>query len=295
MKRFVLPAALLMLFILGIAGIASAAPVYVEGINDNEPVAPGWYCDPMKEIVFLYTPNTSYDLAKVEFYTHSGSGDFTIRVREDNAGVPQNILGEVTFQLSGSGFQGGEFSSPISLVAGRNYWVGFYSQYETGSHFSVSGTPVTEYVDWDLDGIWDVGPMCWLTPMMKFYSAGSEPPTDPGDFSGDGEVNAVDIDLLYDGILNNSGYDATYDLNGDNVIDQGDMDYLIHDILHTEYGDADLSGTVDEDDFNYFWFGYQLGVQPDMPRWSVGDFDGSGAVDEDDFSWFWYGYQIGHP
>ncbi len=153
-----------------VTGIAYAGPLYVEGINDTEVVDPGWTSDPMKETVFLYTPSKSYDLIRVEFYTLSGSGDFTVRFRGDAAGVPQNILGESTFLLSGSsGFQGSEFSSPISLVAGNNYWVGFYSQNATGSHFAASGNQITEYVDWDLDGVWDDGPLTWLRPMIKFY------------------------------------------------------------------------------------------------------------------------------
>lgn len=161
---------ILTVLFLSVTCIAYAFPVYVEGINDTQSVDDRYSTDPMKESVFLYTPSMSYDLIKVEFYTLSGSGDFTIRFRDGHPAVfPSIVLGESTFQLSGSGFQGSEFSSPISLVAGNNYWVGFYSQNETGSHFASSGNLITEYVDWDLDGVWDLGPEAWLRPMIKFY------------------------------------------------------------------------------------------------------------------------------
>jgi len=146
-----------------------AVPIYIEGINDTQPVSPGWTSDPMKEVEFSYTAGFSYSLAEVDFYTGSGSGDFTVRVREDMAGAPGNLLGEATFTLSGSGFQGTPFVSPVSITAGNNYWVGFYSQYETGTHFAATGDLVAEYVDWNLDGAWDVGPLTWLRPMIKFY------------------------------------------------------------------------------------------------------------------------------
>jgi hypothetical protein len=171
---------LLVVFILGFACVTYAVPVYVEGINDTETVDTGYSTDPFKEVVFLYTPSLSYDLIRVEFYTHSGSGEFTVRFREDIAGVPHDILGQSTFQLSGSsGFQGSDFISPISLVAGNQYWVGFYSEFGTGSHFASSGSLIPEYVDWDLDGNWDANPSTstWLRPMMQFYGTVPEPTT----------------------------------------------------------------------------------------------------------------------
>jgi hypothetical protein len=151
---------------------ANAASFYVDGINDFESVDPGYSTDPMKESTYLYTPGFSYELSKVEFYTDSGDGAFTVRIRESLNGVPSNILAETTFQLSGeSGFQGIEFSSPLSLSAGNDYWIGFYGEFQTGSHFSSEGILVTEYAsETGIDGIWTYGPDAWLRPMMKFYT-----------------------------------------------------------------------------------------------------------------------------
>jgi autotransporter-associated beta strand protein len=61
-------------------------------------------------------------------------------------------------------------------------------------------------------------------------------------------------------------------------------------VKYTYYGDADLSGTVDLDDFNLFLAGYQApGSVPQT--WLYGDFDYSGTVDLDDFNLFLAAYQ----
>ncbi|HEY5744241.1 MAG TPA: PEP-CTERM sorting domain-containing protein [Terrimicrobiaceae bacterium] len=173
--HFLLKSILITVSVFSVVRNACADSFYVEGINDNGLVDPNWISDPMKEATFLYKPSSSYELAKVEFFTLSGKGDFTIRVRESFNGVPGDILGESTSQLSSSGFQGSEFSLPFSVVAGEDYWVGFYSQFETGSHFATAGNLITEYADLNLDGVWDVGPLTWLRPMMKFYAPVPEP------------------------------------------------------------------------------------------------------------------------
>jgi autotransporter-associated beta strand protein len=60
-------------------------------------------------------------------------------------------------------------------------------------------------------------------------------------------------------------------------------------VKYTYYGDADLTGVVDLDDFGLFLTGYQNGS---LPRtWIYGDFDYTGVIDLDDFGLFLYGYQ----
>jgi hypothetical protein len=61
-------------------------------------------------------------------------------------------------------------------------------------------------------------------------------------------------------------------------------------VKYTYYGDADLSGVVDLDDFSQFLDGYQHQGTV-TPTWLHGDFDYSGLVDLDDFSQFLFGYQ----
>jgi hypothetical protein len=62
-------------------------------------------------------------------------------------------------------------------------------------------------------------------------------------------------------------------------------------IKYTYYGDADLSGAVNLDDFTLFLNGYQNAGT----TWTAGDFDYSGHVTLDDFTLFLAGYQKQGP
>jgi parallel beta-helix repeat protein len=117
----------------------------------------------------------------------------------------------------------------------------------------------------------------------------------PGDVNMDNVVDGFDIDLLYDAIWSRISFAPKFDVNGSSTVDQDDMVYLLYTILGSEYGDADLSGSVDEDDYNNMLFGYQNGIQEGMSRWTVGDFDGSGIVDEDDYNFLLFGYENDGP
>jgi formylglycine-generating enzyme len=109
------------------------------------------------------------------------------------------------------------------------------------------------------------------------------------DFNEDSAVDGFDINALY-AAINGGGTNMAFDLTGDDVVDQLDMDVLIHDILHTHYGDADLNGEVDGDDYDALVNGYLFGIQEGMPAWSQGDFDGNGEVDGDDYDLLVNGY-----
>jgi len=151
-----------------------AQVIYVEGINNNEPVDPSFSTDPGAESTFLYVPSQSYDLKRIEWFTNSGNGKFTVTFREDVGNKPATLLREVTFPLSGgSGFQGADFTTFYFVTAGTRYWVGFHSEQATGSHFALTGVTVEEWVDPDLDGDFDGGPFNWLRPMIKFYKPGA--------------------------------------------------------------------------------------------------------------------------
>ncbi|MEO0587420.1 MAG: PEP-CTERM sorting domain-containing protein [Planctomycetota bacterium] len=95
-----------------------------------------------------------------------------------------------------------------------------------------------------------------------------------GDFDGDGDVDAADIDLLYA----NLG-DAAFDLTGDGIADSADLDELILNIIGTAYGDADLDMTVGTPDLAILAgnFGSTVG-------WANGNFDGLGDVGTPDLA-----------
>jgi hypothetical protein len=111
-----------------------------------------------------------------------------------------------------------------------------------------------------------------------------------GDWSGSGMTSssaANDATFLTTlGFASN--LDAAYTtFEGVSSLDDGDVL-----IKYTYYGDADLNGSTDLDDFNLFLAGYQDSAN--VPQtWIYGDFDYTGSVDLDDFNLFLAAYQAG--
>jgi endonuclease I len=109
-----------------------------------------------------------------------------------------------------------------------------------------------------------------------------------GDWLGEGIASsaaAIDPNFLTAiGFASNA--DAAYTefegisgLDGDDVL-----------LKFTYYGDADLTGSVDLDDFNLFLAGYQDPANVSQ-TWIYGDFDYTGSVNLDDFNLFLAAYQ----
>ncbi|MEE9211859.1 MAG: peptidylprolyl isomerase, partial [Phycisphaeraceae bacterium] len=94
-----------------------------------------------------------------------------------------------------------------------------------------------------------------------------------GDFTNDGNIDAADIDMLWQ----NLG-DPAFEVNGDGVVDQGDVDDLVQIILGTLFGDANLNGTVNFTDFTDLRDNVGL-----AGGWAQGDFNGDGMVSFADF------------
>lgn len=103
-------------------------------------------------------------------------------------------------------------------------------------------------------------------------------PLVPGDITGDFVVNEDDIDALVRSIRNDSDLDVDiHDLNEDGEINDADIDYLVRDILGTDYGDANLDGRVDFADFLIL-----ASALNEPGGWAHGNFNG-GGVDHVDF------------
>jgi len=107
-----------------------------------------------------------------------------------------------------------------------------------------------------------------------------------GDYDGDQDVDDADIDALSLAIRN--GLTASkYDLNDDGVVDANDHVEIVTKLVFvagsstnrgTCYGDADLDGDVDLDDFVIMKVNWGAGA-----TWGQADLDGDGDVDLDDF------------
>ncbi len=101
-----------------------------------------------------------------------------------------------------------------------------------------------------------------------------------GDFSGDGRVDADDIDLLYEAI-GAADNDQKFDLDGTGTVDSGDADYLIETILGTRRGDANLDRVVNAADLNAVGLNWLKNLDI---GWASGNFNGDDVVDAADLN-----------
>lgn len=102
----------------------------------------------------------------------------------------------------------------------------------------------------------------------------------PGDFDGDAELTAADIDLLSGAVLAGDN-DSSFDLNADSLVDQTDRVVWVHDLKVTWFGDANLDGEFNSSDLVVVLASgkYEQDIDSD---WSSGDFDGNGRSDSGD-------------
>ena len=105
-------------------------------------------------------------------------------------------------------------------------------------------------------------------------------PAGPGDFNLSGELNARHIDAQYEMLHGTVPVvHASFDLVPDGVIDEQDVDRLIHDLMHTEFGDANLDGDVDVTDFDALARNFDPLGQNTTLGWGRANFDGDADVD----------------
>jgi hypothetical protein len=99
-----------------------------------------------------------------------------------------------------------------------------------------------------------------------------------GDFNVDGMINADDVDDL---CIRIGSSNASYDLDDDGDVDSSDMHTMIHDILGTHYGDANLDGVFDSGDLIQLFASakYETGR---TATWADGDFNCDGVFNSSD-------------
>ena len=117
----------------------------------------------------------------------------------------------------------------------------------------------------------------------------------PGDFNGDGELTAVDLNILTHEVRNMT-HAIEFDLNADSLVNQDDRSVWVEDLKSTYYGDANLDGEFNSTDFvTVFIAGeYEDGVDGNSV-WETGDWDGDGDFNTTDFVLAFQsgGYEIG--
>ncbi|MCA9216987.1 MAG: right-handed parallel beta-helix repeat-containing protein [Planctomycetales bacterium] len=103
-----------------------------------------------------------------------------------------------------------------------------------------------------------------------------------GDFDDNGQLNAVDIDLLCAAIRADDD-DGIFDVDESGSLDEGDMQFLLTQILHTASGDANLDGIFNSSDLVLV---FQKGQYEDSIEgnsgWADGDWNCDGEFDTSD-------------
>jgi hypothetical protein len=106
---------------------------------------------------------------------------------------------------------------------------------------------------------------------------------DPGDFDGNGILDAADIDALTAEVKAGTN-NASFDLNKDGSVNQEDRRVWVEDIRNTYFGDSNLDGEFSSSDFvTVFVPGeYEDGVEGNS-TWASGDWNGDCEFSSSDF------------
>ena len=95
---------------------------------------------------------------------------------------------------------------------------------------------------------------------------------DPGDYNGNGELDAGDLDLQAEVMTGGPG-GPEYDLNGDDVVDYTDREIWINDLKNTWIGDANLNGEFNSGDMVQVFARGKYEKQ-ETAGWADGDWNG---------------------
>lgn len=103
-----------------------------------------------------------------------------------------------------------------------------------------------------------------------------------GDLTNDGALRIDDIDALCSG-LRNSLTEDRFDLNGDGILNELDLEFMLDDIFQTVFGDVSLDGRFDSSDLvRVFAAAEYEDSNVGNSSWSTGDWNCDGDFDSAD-------------
>jgi hypothetical protein len=130
---------------------------------------------------------------------------------------------------------------------------------------------------------------------LAAYESLLNTPALPGDFDGNGILDAADIDQLTLAVLGGSS-DLRFDVNADGSVDSQDRTYWVESLKGTYFGDANLDGTFTSGDLvAVFQRGEYEDEIPGNSTWEDGDWDGDLDFGSGDFVMAFQagGYELG--
>ena len=141
---------------------------------------------------------------------------------------------------------------------------------------------LTSYNDW-----W------WAIDNIQLTGVGGG--AQPGDFDGNGALDSADIDDLTSQSANGLN-NASYDLNGDSLVDASDIDVWVKDLFSSWVGDANLDHEFSSSDLVTVLSSGTYEVDT-AAVWSTGDFNGDGRANSSDLvaALSDGGYELGPP
>ena len=112
--------------VLAACATVASAQTFVEGVNHEIPLETTWTATGGHEQAFLWTAQNDFDMAQMLWHT-SAMADGVIRLRANDGGRPGEVLREVRFSTTETGWGGGLFDTPYTVFAGEQYFVTFSS------------------------------------------------------------------------------------------------------------------------------------------------------------------------
>ncbi len=167
----------------------------------------------------------------------------------------------------------------------------FYGDLETGEDFRLNvndagyGVPLNIHsVNRDSEGeiyvlgIVRQGETDYAGVIVKVYAA----PSVPGDVNGDGELNAIDIDLL-SRVVRENRQESFFDFSSDGIVNQDDRTKWVVELAGTYFGDANLDGMFNSQDLvDVLTVGEYEDLVATNSGWADGDWSGDGDFMSDD-------------
>jgi hypothetical protein len=121
------------------------------------------------------------------------------------------------------------------------------------------------------------------------------PPGTPGDFNGDGNLDAADINDLTLHVRSQEDV-LTYDVDGDGLLNESDRETWVNELKNTYFGDANLDGEFNSGDLvQVLAAGEYSDTVEDNSLWEEGDWSGDGDFDSTDLvvAFAAGGYEVG--